>query len=143
MQYKCGSDERRELAHLRFPSAAQKRRVVKLPYIIILSYRHLKNLGAFNGIRIRDLCDAGSMLFQLSYEATQLPSYRYDSLVARIEDNKTYDTGADPGFFLGVGESRSSSHGGGGGGEEGDAHLLHPPPRSALAIGVRDVVGSI
>ena len=30
-----------------------------------------KNQG-FNGIRTRDLCDTGAMLYQLSYEATHL-----------------------------------------------------------------------
>ena len=40
--------------------------VLKLP---IVSYRHLKNTGSINGIRTDDFCDAGAMLFKLSYEA--------------------------------------------------------------------------
>ena len=35
-----------------------------------LERRSLKNQG-FNGIRTRDLRDAGAMLYQLSYEATR------------------------------------------------------------------------
>ena len=32
----------------------------------------MKNSGSLNGIRTRDLCDVGAMLYQLSYEATQM-----------------------------------------------------------------------
>ena len=36
----------------------------------IVSYRNLKkNSGSFNEIQTHDLCDAGAMLYQLSYEA--------------------------------------------------------------------------
>ena len=35
-------------------------------------YRHLKNSGGSNGIRAYDLCDAGAMLYQLTFKATQL-----------------------------------------------------------------------
>ena len=33
---------------------------------------HLKNSGGLNRIRTNDLCDSGDVLYQLSYEATQL-----------------------------------------------------------------------
>ena len=39
---------------------------------IIVSYRDMKNSGGFNGIRTHDLCEAGAMLYQLNYEASQL-----------------------------------------------------------------------
>ena len=35
-----------------------------------LERRSLKKNQGFNGIRTRDLCDTGAMLYQLSYEAT-------------------------------------------------------------------------
>ena len=35
-------------------------------------HRHQKNSCRFNGIGTHDLCDAGAMLYPLSYEATQL-----------------------------------------------------------------------
>ena len=35
-----------------------------------LGSRSLKKIQGFNGIRTRDLRDTGSMLYQLSYEAT-------------------------------------------------------------------------
>ena len=39
---------------------------------IIVSCIHRENSGGSNGIRTHALCDAGAMLYQLSYEATQL-----------------------------------------------------------------------
>ena len=44
----------------------------KKSLICNVSYRHPKNSVGFNGIRTHDLCEAGAMLYQLSYEATQL-----------------------------------------------------------------------
>ena len=40
--------------------------------IFNVSYTHPKNSVGFNGIRIHDLYETGAMLYQLSYEATQL-----------------------------------------------------------------------
>ena len=42
-----------------------------------LAYRHLKHSGAFTRIQTHELCDAGAMLYQLSYEATQLEAGQF------------------------------------------------------------------
>ena len=42
---------------------------VHFPILAIGKKKPEKNQG-FNGIRTRDLCDTGAMLYQLSYEAT-------------------------------------------------------------------------
>ena len=39
---------------------------------MVTFYRHLTNSGSCNGIRPHDLCDAGTMLYQMSYGAIQL-----------------------------------------------------------------------
>ena len=54
----------------------------------MVSYGHLANTGSFNGIRTHDLCDAGAMLYQLSYEATQLGAGQFIELMCSRERNR-------------------------------------------------------
>ena len=49
-------------------------------------YRHLKNSGGFNRIRSHDLCNAGTMLYQLSLAATQLGAGQLVGLICSIEE---------------------------------------------------------
>ena len=43
--------------------------------------------SGFNGIRTHDLCDAGAMLYQLSYEATQLGSTQFVRLICSRQES--------------------------------------------------------
>ena len=38
----------------------------------IVSHGHLKNSGTFNRVQNHDLCNAGAILHQMSYDATHL-----------------------------------------------------------------------
>ena len=44
-----------------------------------------KNQG-FNGIRTRDLCDTGAMLYQLSYEATHWKQGQFIEFISSPEE---------------------------------------------------------
>ena len=53
-----------------------------LPYrppawLIRANCRHLKNSGGCKGSQSHDLCDAGAILYEVNYEATQLGAGQY------------------------------------------------------------------
>ena len=50
-----------------------------------------KNQG-FNGIRTRDLCDTGAMLYQLSYEATHWERGQFIEFISPVRSEMIYFT---------------------------------------------------
>ena len=72
-------------AKLQAENSLDERRKRSSHFKLLSLYRHLKNSGGSNGIQTHDLCDANAMLYQLSFEATQLRAGHFVGLICSCE----------------------------------------------------------
>lgn len=53
--------------------------------------KECENSGCFSGIRIHELCDAGAMIYQLSYKAARLGARQFVGLIWLRERNNEWE----------------------------------------------------